>query len=562
MTNLGVFLIGVALLGSSYISQAQEPSKAGPPNVVLILVDDMGLMDLGAFGGETHTPNIDRLAERGVKFTNLHASPVCAPSRAMLITGSDSHLTGVPNLPEMLPEEYQGIPGYEGVLNDQVQTIATRLKEREYNTYVTGKWHLGHDENTLPHVRGFDRSFVLSGSGSDNYSTEGYLPFKPKTQWYADGEVTELPEGFYSSEHYVDELIRYHKEEDRPDRPFFSYLAFQALHAPLQAPTEYVEKYLEVYAEGWDVLREVRFAKAKELGIIPKSATMNPTFEGHRAWKELTEDEQRDHATDMAMLAGMLEAMDYHVGRYIAYLEEAGLAENTVFVVTSDNGPDGGDYSPLYRWAERTQGYHRDFEEQGGYRYYGSLGPEYASALAAPFSYYKYYTGEGGLRVPLIMMGPGLPKQQTDGTFCFLTDIAPTIYELAGLSPEANPGYSPITGKSILPHLQDPSIPIYGPQEGVGLEAAACAAYFLGDYKIVLNNSPLSDDQWKLYNIAKDPTETKNLAAEEPLQFQIMLSAYERWAQEVGVVTMPEGYSAQGEVGKKSVRAIVRPIRK
>ncbi|HAA11628.1 MAG TPA: arylsulfatase, partial [Cytophagales bacterium] len=379
----------------------------------------MGLMDLGAFGGEIHTPTIDRLAEQGTKFTNLHASPVCAPSRAMLMTGSDSHLTGVPNLPEMLPEEYQEIPGYEGILNDRVQTIATRLKEQDYNTYTTGKWHLGHDENTLPNVRGFDRSFVLSGSGSDNYSTKGYLPFKPKTQWYADGQPADLPEDFYSSEFYVDELIRYHQEEEQSDRPFFSYLAFQALHAPLQAPTEYVEKYLEVYQAGWDALREARFAKAKEMGIIPETATMNPNHDGHRAWTDLTEKEQRDHATDMATMAGMLEAMDYHIGRYVQYLEEQNLAENTVFIVTSDNGPDGGDYSTLYRWAERSQGFHRDFENHGGYRFYGSLGPEFASALAAPFSYYKYYTGEGGLRVPLVVAGPGLPQQQTDASLCF-----------------------------------------------------------------------------------------------------------------------------------------------
>ena len=163
--------------------------------------------------------------------------------------------------------------------------------------------------------------------------------------------------------------------------------------------------------------------------------------------------------------------------------------------------------------------------------------------------------------MPLVMAGPGLPQQQVDHTFCFITDIAPTIYELAGLSPEATPGYAPLTGKSMLPHLRDARQPIYEAHEGIGLEAAGCSAYFLGDYKIVLNNPPLGDNVWKLYNLREDPTETHNLAAVEPLQFQTMLSRYERWAQDVGVVAMPEGYSAQKEVGIKSMRAVLNPFK-
>jgi arylsulfatase A-like enzyme len=187
-----------------------------PPNIALILVDNAGLIDFGAFGGEAQTPNLDRLAKNGIMFTNMHASPVCAPSRAMLMTGSDSHLTGVPNLPEMLPKAYQEVEGYEGVLNDRVQTIATRLKEQNYNTYVTGKWHLGYDQYTLPNKRGFDRSFILSGSGADNYEAAVYLPFKSKAQWFADGQEADLPEDFYSSAFYVDQMIRFHEEETDP----------------------------------------------------------------------------------------------------------------------------------------------------------------------------------------------------------------------------------------------------------------------------------------------------------------------------------------------------------
>ena len=540
---------------------AQDISKSNPPNVVLILIDDSGLMDFGSFGGEAQTPNIDSLAKRGLMFTNMHASPVCAPSRAMLMTGSDSHLAGVANLPEMLPLEYQDLKGYGGVLDDSVQTIASRLKELDYNTYVTGKWHLGHDEKTLPTKRGFDRSFILGASGADNYVASGYLPMKSTAQWYADGEPTDLPNNFYSSEYYVDQMIRFHEEENDSDQPFFSYIAFQAIHAPIQAPKEFVEKYKSVYTAGWDVLREKRFATAKQMGIIPADAEMNPMFEEMNAWESVSEENKKEYITDMAVMAGMLEAMDYHIGRYLKYLKENGLDENTVFIITSDNGPDGGDYEKMHGWAKR-HGYHRDFDNYGGKRYYGSIRPEFASAIAAPFSYFKYYTGEGGLRVPLIITGLKEPNHQIDNSFCFITDIAPTIYDIVGLSASENEGYAPVTGKSMLPHIENNSIPIYKPNEGVGLEAAASSAYFLGDYKIVKNNAPLGDNQWKMYNLKIDPAETTNIAAENPLIFQIMLSKYEMFAIKVGVQQMPDGYNAQKEVGIKSLKAMLNPFKK
>lgn len=207
---------------------AQEKTNENPPNIVLILIDDSGLMDFGSFGGEAQTPNIDSLAKSGTMFTNMHASPVCAPSRAMLLTGSDNHLAGVANLPEMLPKEYQDLKGYAGVLNDSVQTIATRLKELNYNTYVTGKWHLGHEENTLPTKRGFDRSFILGASGADNYEASGYLPMKTTAQWYADGKPTDLPEHFYSSEYYIDQMIRFHREETDPKTTIFLIYRFSS----------------------------------------------------------------------------------------------------------------------------------------------------------------------------------------------------------------------------------------------------------------------------------------------------------------------------------------------
>lgn len=525
-----------------------NPSK---PNIVLILIDDSGLMDLGAFGGEARTPNIDRLAAGGLMCTNMHASPVCAPSRAMLMTGTDSHLAGVANLPEFLSEEFQDKPGYAGVLNERVQTIATRLKEANYNTYMTGKWHLGHDEKTLPSKRGFDRTFILGGSGASNYDTHGYLPMKPIAHWYADGKEAELPEDFYSSKAYIDKTIEFHEAEQQKNNPFFAFISFQAIHAPIQAPKEFVDHYKETYKEGWNKIRKKRFERAKQLGFIPETAQFSDVFPQFKKWEELSEKERELHSTNMAVTAGMLEAMDYHIGRYIEYLTQKGMMENTIFIVTSDNGPDGADYTQGLIWAKRN-GYHTDFDKLGGKGFFGFVGPEFGNAVSAPFSYFKYYTGEGGIRVPLIFSGKNMPKNQRTNAFAFFTDIAPTIYDLVGIPTTANVGYAPITGKSMLPHINNPSVPVYAANEGIGLEAAASAAYFLDGYKIVKNNIPLGDMKWHLYNLQDDPSEMNDIALQEPERLQKMLAAYEAYAKNVGVQEMPEGYSAQATVAKKS----------
>ena len=492
-------------------------------------------------------------------FTNMHASPACAPSRAMLMTGTDSHLAGVANLPEMLPKEFQSKPGYGGVLNNRVQTIATRLKEAHYNTYVSGKWHLGHDENTLPTKRGFDRSFILGASGASNYEAKGYLPMKSTAQWYADGAEVDLPEDFYSSKTYIDKTISFHQEEQNKDRPFFSYIAFQAIHAPIQAPKEFVDPYRSTYNEGWDKLRLSRYEKAKELGFIPQDAELNDVFPQFRKWDELSKEEQEMYSTDMAVTAGMLEAMDFHIGRYLDYLSAEGLMDNTVFIVTSDNGPEGSAaYHGVTRIWAKTLGYHRDFDRYGGKEYYGATGSEFANAMASPFSYFKYYTGEGGLRVPFILSGPTIPQNLQTGAFSFFTDIAPTIYDLAGLSTSANEGYAPITGKSMLPHITNRNRPIYGKDDGIGLESGNSSAYFLNGYKIVKNNIPLGDNTWHMYHLPSDPGETTNIASTHPLLFQKMLSGFQQYATEVGVIQMPKGYFAEREVGKKSTVALLK----
>jgi len=555
-----LYSVLLLILLSHSLSAQSADSTDQKPNIVLILVDDSGLMDFGAFGGEANTPNIDQLAGNGTMFTNFHTSPVCAPSRAMLMTGTDSHLAGVANLPEFLPGEYQDKPGYAGVLNDRVQTVATRLKEVGYNTYATGKWHLGHDEKTLPYYRGFDRTFILGGSGANNYNDKGYLPMKPMAHWYADGKETHLPEDFYSSKDYIEQTIAFHEAEADKTAPFFSYIAFQAIHSPLQAPERFVKPYLDVYKDGWDALRQKRFEKAKAMGIIPANASMNGMFPQFKKWEELSAKEKDIYITNMAVVAGMLEAMDFYIGQYIDYLKERGLFKNTIFVVTSDNGPDGADYPSnkvLKTWQKRN-GYHTDKDRIGDQGYYGTLGPEFAHALASPFTFFKYYTGEGGVRTPLIISGKNVPEGEQSNAFCFITDIVPTILELADMEAESNESYVPLTGKSLLPHMRDFSVPVYNEDEGIGLEASNSSAYYLGDFKIVKNNIPLGDNKWYMYNLKTDPGETADISKNDPEKFQAMKAAYDGYAKAVGAIEMEEGYSAESVVAKKSIVTILK----
>ena len=555
--NIPRYIAIVSLLMGFSELAAQDSTQS--PNFVLILVDDAALMDFGAYGGEAKTPHIDMLAKRGTMMLNHHASPMCAPSRAMLMTGFDSHLTGVPNLPIFTPPEYASKPGYEGVLNDKVLTLATRLKRKGYHTYASGKWHLGHSEENLPTKRGFDRSYILDASGADNYEHRAYLPTQEeKPPWYKDGKKIDLPEDFYSSRNLVDELITFMEESPTDEQPFFAYLAFQAIHIPVQVPRSYTENYLDVYQQGWAAIKKHRYEKAKELGIIPEDAPLGDMLAVLRKWGELSEEEKKFHAKAMAANAGMLEAMDEHIGRLVKYLEEKGEFEHTIFVITSDNGPEAssvGGIRSMQMWMDYV-GYHRDYERLGERGSYNFIGPEFASAAAGPSSYFKFYAGEGGLRVPLIFSGPGIPDSSSQTAFSFITDIAPSILSLAGIQePELAPA-GPMTGRSLLPLLTGKTDRIYGPEEPIGMEAAAQSALFKGNMKLVKNGKPYGDGVWRLYDLAQDPGETQDLAPSSAALFAEMMGHYTDYTEKFGVLEMGADYEPLKEVQNKFMKQL------
>jgi len=256
----------LTLLAAPSLVSAQQSDR---PNIVLILADDLGFTDISPFGSEIHTPNIARLAAEGVSFTNYHTAGSCAPARAMLLTGVDSHRNGVPNIPEALPAEQMAYKHYQGVLNDKVVTLANVLQAGGYHTYMTGKWHLGHTPELLPSARGFDRTIAMADTGADNWEQRTYLPIYEQANWYADGAAHTLPDDFYSSKYFVDKTIEFIETNAEDDQPFFAYIPFQAVHMPVQAPREFSDKYAGVYDEGWTVMREKRRLAAEAAGVIP-----------------------------------------------------------------------------------------------------------------------------------------------------------------------------------------------------------------------------------------------------------------------------------------------------
>lgn len=538
----------LALACSALAAQAASPLR---PNIVLLVADDWGLTDVGAFGGEIATPNIDQLAAQGVRFSNFHVAASCAPTRSMLLTGVDNHRNGVGNLRETMPRAHQGQPGYQGSLNRRVVTVSSLLHDSGYRTYIAGKWNVGSEPYNLPPQRGFERSIIQGDTGSDNWDPQQrYLPHSARVDWFEDGKPATLPSSFYSSTYFVDRAIAYLKEYAQDKRPFFAYLGFQANHVPLQAPQAFIDKYKGRYQGGWDVLREQRRVQAVKLGLIPADSAM-VRMHSTREWQALSDEQRQYQERLMEVYAGMAEAMDFEIGRLVQHLKTTGQYDNTVFVFLSDNGPEGADYADAQPWL-KTQ-YTQALERLGGPGAYAIMGPSWASAAASPFSGYKFYSGEGGIRSPLIIAGaPGAKPGAVAQGLTHVTDIAPTLLALAQV-PAPNGRYQghdvePLAGTSLLPLLATPSARVRAPEQPLGYELSGNQALFQGDYKLVKNMAPVGDGDWHLYHLKSDPGETRDLREQEPALFASLQQAYSAWAQAHGVLPMPAGYEPQKAV--------------
>ena len=542
---------------------------AQQPNIILILADDLGFTDIAPYGSEISTPSLTALASEGISFTNYHTAASCAPSRAMLLTGVDNHRAGVASIPEAIPPEQSGFDNYQGVLGNNVVTVASLLEASGYHTYMAGKWHLGKKRHQLPSRRGFEKTIAMADTGADNWEQKPYIPIYKKANWFADGEEIKLPEDFYSSRFLIDKTIDFIDSNREDGQPFFAYVPFQAVHIPVQAPQEFIDQYMGVYDVGWEQLREDRLTKALELGVLGQGTEM-VEMSTTEDWEALPDKRKRYEAKRMAVYGGMVTAMDFHIGRLIEHLKATGQYDNTLFIFTSDNGtevsgrPDPGN-GPARLFVE-SQGYTSEYETLGLKGSFNSISPSFASASASPLAFYKFYAGEGGLRVPLIIAGQSITvKGELNHALSHVTDITPTILSYAGVkAPEGRFGGRPveaIVGRDLMPLIRGDVDRVYAEDDAIGYEVGGNAALFRGDYKIVMNRGPVGDSQWHLYNIVYDPGETQDLADAMPERMMVMTQAYEQYVLENGVLPVPVGYEQVYQIGINGLHEVYgRPM--
>ena len=535
--------IAVFLPGASSPVLAETSNQR--PNFLLVVADDLGWSDIGSFGSEIKTPNIDALADAGVKFTDFHVSVSCSPTRSMLMTGTDNHIAGLGTMSELLTDELRKNPGYEGHLNDRVVTLAEVLRDGGYHTYMSGKWHLGEEPEHFPAARGFDQSFsMLYGGASYWNDMTGILAVDQEVAKYVkDGlELKSLPEDFYATRNYTDTLMDMIRSNRGDGKPFFAYLAFTAVHDPLHVPEPWLSRYKGEYDNGFAALKARRAEGAKRAGVFPTNAKAAMLHPMARAWDSFSDEEKAFQSKAMEVYAGMVGNMDYHIGRMINFLKDIGEHENTVIIFFSDNGSNptrNEEYSPGEAGERFLSQFDNSSNSLGGPSSHYAYGPGWGSACSGPLNHFKSTPGEGGIRSPMIIVGPGVKGQRQVDAFAYVTDIMPTMLEMAKLKhPKDYRGreVAPMRGRSIAGVLSGDVKEVYSSGEPVSGEMAGGKWLRLDDYKAVMVPPPYGQGEWQLFNLSKDPGETDDLSKKQPGKMEELESAWKQYADDVGVV--------------------------
>ena len=546
-------LVGLLLLagglpacgsGAPPDSESGAPLVSQRPNVLLIVADDLGYTDIGAFGGEIATPNLDRLAEQGVSFTRFYTSMACSPTRAMLLTGVDNHAAGLGNMAEFLADNQRGKLGYEGALNDRVYMVAELLSAAGYRTYMSGKWHLGYAHEQSPRARGFDRSFALLDGAASHFGDRlGADPYRNPALYREDGELLdELPGSFYSSDYYADKMIEYLSGSDDSDSPFFAYLAFTAPHWPLQAPSADLAKQRGRYDGGYDVIRNRRLERIRDRHLLTgvSDRQQHPLVV---PWADLSPGDQQAYARVMEVYAAMVENMDANIGRVLAALESSGELDNTLVIFLSDNGADGFDLDIVPAFAAYRDSFDNRPSNIGLPNSLATYGASWAQVGEAPFQLFKGFMTEGGMRSPAIVRFPG--RGASGSIYAHMVtvmDIVPTILDLAGVDAiAAGADRLPPSGRSFLAKLRGDRTPLYPDELAIGFELWGQRAVYRGAWKLRLIPEPLGSGQWELYDVVSDPGESVNHARSEPRRVESMVADWERYAVRYGVI-LPDGW--------------------
>jgi arylsulfatase len=517
------------------------------PNILLVVVDDMGYSDIGPFGGEVRTPSLDSLAKSGIRFTDFHTSVACSPTRSMLLSGTDNHLAGMGTQGEMIFPNQLGNPGYEGYLNDRVVSIATLLRDAGYFTAMAGKWHLGEQIRNDPYNRGFQKAYNLLEGGASHFDDEWMMYANYTPTYRENGVRVHVPKGFYSSEFYTDKIIEYIDGGDA-GKPFFAYLSFTAPHDPLHVPDKWLDKYKGRYDKGYEALRKERLDSLKKLGFIPEATVPYPRLANITDWEDLPEKQKKIEAREMELYSAMIENIDFHLGRLFAYLKKTGAYENTIIIFFSDNGANGNE---MYQypdtdktWLDRNSD--NRYENMGRQFSRVAPGSAWAQVSMTPYRLFKGFTTEGGIRTPLIISGPGVDnRRDRSDAFAHVMDISATILDVANID---HPGTSykgrnvePLRGRSMLKLLNGKSDLVYDSDTMVSWEMLGFRAVRKGDFKLVWLPLPFGNDDWQLYDLSKDPAELNDLSLERPKLRNEMIGVWKQYSDDVGVILPPGG---------------------
>ncbi len=509
------------------------------PNILLIVADDLGYADLGVHGSKIRTPNIDELAEEGILFTQFHAAPSCALTRAMLLTGNNTHVAGMARQGSWPGPVIPGLAGYENHLTDARAALLPRLlREAGYRTYMAGKWHLGDTAEESPYVAGFQRSFAMKFGAGPHFSNRGIRPYDGLRYWEDDRDA-DWPQGAYSTEFYTDRMIEYIEAGRDSGQPFFAYMAYTSPHWPLQVPDEDLNLYAGEYEMGYDALREQNFANLKAAGIIPEHSRLPPRYPAIRPWDELSASEQRLESRKMELYAAMIENLDRHIGRLLDYLKDNDLYDDTLIVFFSDNGAAAEDFyyeGPFVDYISST--YEDSYERAGKPGNWLAYGPQWAEASSAPFRLHKVYPSEGGQVAPAIIAGNGV-RRRRDFSDAYLTpmDFAPTFLEIAGgRYPDDK---VPMLGESMTAFLSGDAQAIHDDDYVTVIFNQQRAALRQGDWKLMTLERPFDERDFALYNLAEDPGESVDLARSNPRKYNELLELWRSERKRLGI-TLPE----------------------
>jgi arylsulfatase A-like enzyme len=557
VTRVSVALIAAlhaALVATAAPAQAQAPPQR--PNIVVILGDDLGFADMGSFGGEIRTPNLDSLAKEGVRFANFYTHASCSPTRSILLSGVDTHLNGLGNMDEWTAPNQRGAVGYEGYLNHRVVTLPQLLKGAGYHTYMVGKWHLGKAPDRIPAARGFERDFALLDGAGSYWDMWNFTGASPKSTFTEDGRyLTQLPKDYYATETYTDKMIGFIDANRGDGKPFFAYVAHQAPHDPYHLPKDWRNRHVGMYDKGWDAVRQARLKRQVELGIMPAGTELAERMYFLPDPVVLAPASRAILGKKMELYAGMVENLDFHVGRLIDHLKKIGEYDNTIFIVFGDNGAEGtdlfkmiagtpGTLNYLFAATRWSQTHPNAWGDPGSYVGYG---PMWAQVSMTPFSQYKGWVAEGGIRNALIVSGPVVqrPKGSVNHGLMHVGDIMPTLLSIAGASYPKTDG----EGRELPALMGKPWIDVLAglaesprtERDYLAWEIFGNRAVRQGEWKLRWQFKPYGTGEWELYNVATDPGERRNVAAQNPDKVQSLMTVWDSYAQANNVILPSRG---------------------